>query len=135
MLLCPQTHERLESLSVNRSLHIPGRDQAMAAKLGSSEEASPDTPTAQLAAAASFASVQRRAAHHGLMSALAGSAPAFPAAARMAQRWLGAQMLSNQIFLEAGELLVAAAFSPERGLSVPGKHSQAFGSTLPFSVQ
>jgi hypothetical protein len=107
----------------------------MAAKLGSSEEAFPDTPTAQLAAAASFAAMQRRAAHHGLMSALAGSAPAFPTAARMAQRWLGAQMLSNQICLEAGELLVAAAFSPERGLPVPGKNPQAFASTPPFSIR
>ena len=46
------------------------RDQAMAAKLGSREDVFSDGPAAQLAAAASYTTLQRRAAHHGLMSGL-----------------------------------------------------------------
>lgn len=93
----------------------------MAAKLGCPEEAAQaGSPGGRLAAAASFPALQTRSAHHALMSALAGSAPAFPAAARLAHRWLAAQMLSNHICPEAAELLTAAVFSPGRGPPVPG---------------
>ena len=93
----------------------------MADRLQSSQEAGPG-PASELAAAASHALLQARARHHGMMAALAGAAPAFPAAAQLAGRWLGAQMLSNQLRQEALELLVAAAFLPERGLPIPGQH-------------
>ena len=94
----------------------------MAERLESSQEAGPG-PASELAAAASHALLQACARHHGMMAALAGAAPAFPAAAQLAGRWLAAQMLSNQLRQEALELLVAAAFLPERGLPVPGQHA------------
>ncbi|CAL8472362.1 g11905 [Coccomyxa elongata] len=97
------------------------RDQAMAAKMSSPDEATLGSPGGQLAARATFGALQRQLAHHALMSTLAGTAPAFPPTARLAHRWLSSQMLSNQICQEAGELLVAAAFSLERGLPVPGE--------------
>ena len=86
----------------------------------SSQQAGPG-PASGLAAAASHALLQARTRHHGMMAALAGAAPAFPAAAQLAGRWLAAQMLSNQLQQEALELLVAAAFVPERGLPIPGQ--------------
>ena len=61
-----------------------------------------------------------RAAHHGAMAALAGSAPAFPAACQLAGRWAAAQMLSWQLPQEALELVAASAFLPDWGLPIPG---------------
>ena len=89
--------------------------------MNSPDEATLGSPGGQLAARATYGALQRQLAHHALMSALAGTAPAFPPTARMAHRWLSSQMLSNQICQEAGELLVAAAVSLERGLPVPGE--------------
>ena len=43
-----------------------------------------------------YAELQQRAQHHGLASALAGAAPAFPGTAQLARRWVAAHMLSNQ---------------------------------------
>lgn len=77
-------------------------------------------PQSVLAAAASHALLQARARHHGAMAALAGSAPAFPAACQLAGRWAAAQMLSWQLPQEALELVAASAFLPDWGLPIPG---------------
>lgn len=91
----------------------------MAARIESSRQAGVG-PQSALAAAAAHASLQARARHHGAMAALAGAAPAFPAAAQLAGRWLAAQMLSNQLPQEVLELIVASAFLPDWGLPIPG---------------
>ena len=71
-------------------------------------------------AAAMHARRQRQAQLHGLLSGMAAEHPAFPATARLADRWVAAHLMSNQICHEAVELLVAAAFLPESGLPPPG---------------
>ena len=77
------------------------RDAAMAAR---QELAAPQSGSAAGAgglqspehAFAGYAQLQQRAQHHGFAAALAGSAPAFPGTAQLAQRWVAAHMLSNQ---------------------------------------
>jgi hypothetical protein len=91
----------------------------MAAKLGDRQIQA--GPAARLAGAADPRLLQARRDHHAMMSALAQSAPAFPSAAQLAERWLAAQMLSNHLCAEAAELIVAAAFAPDQALPVPGE--------------
>lgn len=78
-------------------------------------------PEVMLACAAQHAALRRRAKHHAMLAALSGAAPAFPAATQLASRWASAHMLSNHITEPMSELLVAAAFSSDRGASIPGK--------------
>ncbi len=94
------------------------RDLAMAAKVG--QRLTQPGPAAQLAASADPRLLQRRKDHHAMMASLALSAPAFPAAVQLAERWLAAQMLSNHICTEAADLIVAAGFLPDQALPVPG---------------
>lgn len=96
----------------------------MATKLG--QRVAQPGPAAQLAAAADPQVLQRHKDHHAMMSSLAQSAPAFPAATRLAERWLAAQMLSNHICTEAAELIAAAAFLPNQPLPVPGRPHSCF---------
>ena len=89
-------------------------------------------PEAMLARAARHAELRQRAKHHAMLAALSGAAPAFPAAAQLASRWASAHMLSNHITEPIAELLMAAAFSADRGASIPGTplFSQALGLFL-----
>lgn len=65
-----------------------------------------------------------RSWHHGLVSYVAGLNPAFAPTVRLAKRWLGCQLMSNQIGDEAAELLVAAVFAGSSALPSPGsRHS------------
>ncbi len=77
-------------------------------------------PEAMLARAAEHAALRRGAKHHAMLAALSGSAPAFPAAAQLASRWVSAHMLSNHITEPMSELLTAAAFSADRAALIPG---------------
>ena len=76
---------------------------------------------AALAQAAEHDALRRRARHHGMLAALCGAAPAFPAAAQLVSRWLAAHLLSNHVTEPISELLTAAVFSSERTVPVPGK--------------
>ena len=71
--------------------------------------------------AAQHAALGRRAKHHAMLAALSGTAPAFPAAAQLASRWVSAHMLSNHITEPMSELLTAAGFSAGRAAVIPGK--------------
>lgn len=53
--------------------------------------------------------------HHGLVSHVAGANCAYAPAARLAQRWLAAHLMSNHVAPAAAELLVAAAFGGAGG--------------------
>ena len=77
-------------------------------------------PEAALAQTAQHAALRRRARHHAMLAALSGSAPAFPAAAKLASRWLAAHMLSNHITEPITELLTAAVFSADQS-RLPGR--------------
>ncbi len=113
-------HEHAYHLHGYKTLHpMWARDAAMAARIDSGGQAGVG-PQSMLAAAAAHGSLQARARHHGAVAALAGAAPAFPAAAQLAGRWLAAQMLSNQLPQEGLELIVASAFLPDWGLPIPG---------------
>lgn len=78
-------------------------------------------PEAALARAAGHAALRGRARHHATLAALSGSAPAFPAAAQLASRWLAAHMLSNHVAEPLSELLTAAVFSADAAAHVPGE--------------
>lgn len=61
-----------------------------------------------------------RAAHHGLVAALAAEAPAFAATAQLTARWLAAHLLSGMLRPEAAEVLAAAVWSHPSALPPPG---------------
>lgn len=81
-------------------------------------------PEAMLARTAEHAALRRSAKHHAMLAALSGAAPAFPAAAQLASRWVSVHMLSNHITEPMSELLTAAAFAADRAALIPGMHSQ-----------
>ena len=101
-------------------------DASPAAEAGEESLTPPET---MLAHAAEHAALRRRAKHHAMLAALSGAAPAFPATAQLASRWVAAHMLSNHITEPMSELLTAAAFSADRAALIPGKLpvSQATG--------
>ena len=76
---------------------------------------------AALARAAEHNAMRRRARHHAMLAALCGAAPAFPATAQLASRWLAAHLLSNHVTEPISELLTAAVFSSEKTVPIPGK--------------
>ena len=74
--------------------------------------------------------LSQRAQHHGTISGVAGSNPAFSMAARLAVRWVAAHMMAGvHLPVEAIELIVAAAFLPTSAVEPPpGEHS----SIIPY---
>ena len=97
------------------------RDNAMAAAAVNSPADDLTAAEAALARAAEHDALRRRARHHAMLAALCGAAPAFPAAAQLASRWLAAHLLSNHVTEPISELLTAAVFSSEKTVPVPGK--------------
>ena len=89
---------------------------------------------AALAHAAQHTALDRRAKHHAMLAALSGTAPAFPAAAQLASRWVSAHMLSNHITEPMSELLTAAGFSADRAAVMPGKLSARGASQPPLYI-
>lgn len=84
-------------------------------------------------------SVVLRAAHHGMVEALAAEAPAFAAVAALTARWVAGHMFSGMVaHQEVGELLAAALWSGPSTLPPPGQsllpprmwHSYHIGCTL-----
>ncbi len=73
-----------------------------------------------------------RSWHHGLVSNIGGTNPAFGPACRLAKRWVSVHMMSNHVCEEAVELLVAAAFTGLGPREQPG--SRVAGERLMLHV-
>lgn len=58
-----------------------------------------------------------------ILQAVGGANPAYAPTVRIAQRWLGAHLLSNHFADEAVELLVAAAFTCPSASPPPGSRN------------
>ena len=58
--------------------------------------------------------------HHGLVATLEGRHAAYGPSVRLAQRWVGAQLMGSQLAPEAVELLVGAAFTAPSPAAPPG---------------
>ena len=97
------------------------RDNAMASAAVDGHADDWTAAETALARAAEHDALRRRARHHAMLAALCGAAPAFPAAAQLASRWLAAHLLSNHVTEPISELLTAAVFSSEKTVPVPGK--------------
>ena len=97
------------------------RDNVMAAAAVDSPADDLTAAEAALVRAAGHDALRRRARHHAMLAALCGAAPAFPAAAQLAARWLAAHLLSNHVTEPISELLTAAVFSDEKTVPIPGK--------------
>jgi U3 small nucleolar RNA-associated protein 22 len=106
---------------------LPGLAVAVARAAGAGAGkpgASPPQPLPELLA---------RSWHHGLIAGVANANPAFAPSVRLAQRWLGAHMLSNHLAPEAIELIAAAAFvgpsgGPAGGPAPPAPGANGVGS-------
>lgn len=76
-------------------------------------------------------SVPLRAAHHGLVGALAAVAPSYAAVAALTARWLAGHMFSGLLaHQEAGELLAAAVWSNPSTLPPPASRTAGFQRVL-----
>ena len=99
------------------------RDSVIADALLAGEAGKEDMTPAEAALkhAAQHAALRRRAKHHAMLASLSGTAPAFPASAQLASRWVAAHMLSNHITEPISELLTAAGFAAADAACPPGK--------------
>lgn len=68
--------------------------------------------------------------HHGLVSTLEGQHPAYGPTVRLAQRWLGCQLMGSQLAPEAVELLVGAVFTCPSPAPPPASRTSGLLRTL-----
>lgn len=100
------------------------RDEAMASQRAAA--AAVPAPSAEVEAP-----LPVRAAHHGMVAALAAEAPAFAATAQLTARWAAAHLLSGMLLPEAAELLAAAAWTDPSPLPPPGAGRAPFPAGAP----